>query len=381
MHIAFLTPEYPISICNSTGGLGTSIKNMAEALISQGIEVSIILYGQELDKEFEENGIEFYIIKQRKYKVGGWYFYRKHLETRVNSFVSRYKIDLIEAPDWTGITAFMKLKCPLIIRMNGSDGYFCSLDGRKQKFKNQFFEKLALKSADRIISVSDFTGRKTMEIFGLDKEYSVIPNSISIDDFTPSARPPEASRILYFGTLIRKKGVLELAHIFNEVIKKEPLAELVLVGKDVKDIFEHRSTLEIFKSLLHTKALSNIHYLGSVDYSVIQNELSEASVVVLPSFAEALPMTWLEAMAMEKPLVTSNIGWANEVMIDGITGFTVDPMNHILYADRIISLLNDRNLAINMGKEARKRVIQAFSSSLIAGKNISYYKQTIKSLA
>jgi L-malate glycosyltransferase len=381
MHIAFLTPEYPHSICKSTGGLGTSIKNLAEALIGQRIEVSVIIYGQELDKEFEEDGIRFYIIKQRKYKVGGWYFYRKYIEFKINSLVSNYNIDLLEAPDWTGITAFMKLKCPLVIRLHGSDGYFCSLEGRKQKFKNHFFEKLALKNANRVISVSDFTGHRTMELFSLDKEYYVIPNSISIDSFTPSKRPPIDYRILYFGTLIRKKGVLELAQIFNEVLKKEPLAELVLIGKDVTDIFENKSTLEIFKSMLHTKALSNIYYLGTVDYSVIQEELSMASVVVLPSFAEALPMTWLEAMAMEKPLVTSNIGWANEVMIDGITGFTVDPMKYEFYADRIISLLNDRSLAINMGKEARKRVIQNFSASLIAGKNINFYKQTIKLLA
>jgi len=57
-------------------------------------------------------------------------------------------------PDWTGISAFMNLKCPIVIKCHGSDTYFCALEKRKQKFKNYFLEKKALKSADYILSVS-----------------------------------------------------------------------------------------------------------------------------------------------------------------------------------------------------------------------------------
>ncbi len=131
--------------------------------------------------------------------------------------------------------------------MNGTDAYFCALENRKQKFKNRFFEREALKKADRIISVSDFTGRKTMEILNLERDYKVIPNSISIENFKPADIAHEANRILYFGTLIRKKGVLELAEIFNEVVKQNKDARLILAGRDVVDIFEQVSTLELFK--------------------------------------------------------------------------------------------------------------------------------------
>src|SRR5690606_6879438 len=131
MHIGFLTPEYPHPESTSSGGLGTSIKNLATSLSAKNIKVSVFVYGQQKDIKFEENRIAFYFIKQKKYKFLGWYLYRKHLQFYLNEYIKREGIDLLEAPDWTGITAFIKITCPLVIRMNGSDAYFCYLEGRK----------------------------------------------------------------------------------------------------------------------------------------------------------------------------------------------------------------------------------------------------------
>ena len=360
MHIAFLTPEYPHDLSSPAGGLGTSIKNLAEALVKKDERVSVIIYGQEKDLNFEENGISFYFIKKRNYFLGGWYFYRKYLQHYINDLIEEYNIDILEAPDWTGITAFMNIKVPVLIRMNGSDAYFCHLDGRKQKAKNRFFEKSALKNADHLISVSAFTAKITREILGLKREIEVIPNSIRIDRFLPSNEETNPNQILYFGTLIRKKGVLELAEIFNQVIKKYPNAELVLIGKDVPDNIEKRSTFEVFKGKLSQEAKDKIRYLGEVPYNKVNEYITRAQVVVLPSFAEALPMTWLEAMAMEKALVTSNIGWAQEVMKDGQTGFTESPREHDLYATKIINLLQNSHLRFEWGEKPEKKLWKNF---------------------
>ena len=251
-----------------SGGLGTSIKNLAIALNEKGINVSIIIYGQETDEEFEEQGISFYFLKQRKYKTGGWYFYRKYIQRFVNNLVEQKKIDVIEATDWTGITAFMKFKCPLVIRLNGSDAYFCELEGRQQKLKNRIFEKKAFEAADFLISVSQFTAEKTNEIFGINREFEIIPNSIEARSFTPSDVEILPGRILYFGTIIRKKGVFELAEIFNKVIQQRPESELFLIGKDVTDIFDNRSTIELFKDRLSKQGLKQMTYLGPVKYDI-----------------------------------------------------------------------------------------------------------------
>lgn len=377
MHIAFLTSEFPHIKLYSSGGLGTSIKNLATALVRENIQVSIFVYGQDKDEVFKEDKITIYKIGHKAFSFLGWYRYRKYLQKYINSLIFEMKIDLLEAPDWTGITAFMKFKSPLLIRLNGSDGYFCKLDNRKQKFKNYIFEKKALQAADKVVSVSAFTAKKTNQVFGIKKCSAVIHNGINIDDFKSLPEHINVGEILYFGTIIRKKGVLELARAFNVLIASNPDVSLLLLGKDIVDIFEKKSTLELFFNILSDQAKQKVRHVPEVHYSKVAQIIAKANIVTLPSFAEAFPMTWLEAMAMEKALVTSNIGWANEMMVDGETGFTVTPKDHVSYANKMELLLKDANLATQFGKNARQRVLHKFDSKFIAQQNIDLYKSLI----
>ncbi|UJH92535.1 glycosyltransferase family 4 protein [Antarcticibacterium sp. 1MA-6-2] len=235
MHLGFLTPEYPHLLSTFSGGLGTSIKHIVETLVDKGVIVTVFVYGQQQDKIFTEKGVHFHFIRQRKYKALGWYFHRKFLQNYLNKAITENEIDFVEAPDWTGITAFMKLQCPLVIRMNGSDAYFCKLEKRPQKKKNFWFEKIALKGADYLLSVSQFTADKTASIFHLKKEIKVIPNSVDAAFFSPRITAISPHTILYFGSIIRKKGVLELAEIFNLIVEIKPEARLIFAGRDVND--------------------------------------------------------------------------------------------------------------------------------------------------
>jgi len=377
MHIAFLTPEYPHEKTNQSAGLGSSMKNLAIGLVENGHKVSVFVYGQNKTEIIKVNNITIYKIAYKKYKILSWYFYRKDIQKFITSVSEKQKIDLIEAADWTGITAFMKFKFPIHIRLHGSDGYFCNLEGRKQKFKNYFFEKKALLSADYISSVSEFTAKKSSDIFGLKKSITIIYNGIDIEQFLKSTETIEVNTLLYFGTIIRKKGVLELADIFNCIIEKQPEVKLTLLGKNVIDIFENKSTLSLFKSKLSEKALNNVSYISHVPYDKVKTYIAKANVIVLPSFAEAFPMTWLEAMAMEKALVTSNIGWAKELMLNGETGYIEKPTEHQLYADKILELLADTMKAQKFGENARKRIINQFSIEKVVNENMEFYQLII----
>jgi len=377
MHLGFLSPEYPHPKTNPAAGIGTSIKNMVTALAAKGIKVSIFIYGQATNETFTDGGIKFHLIKQRKYKFLGWYLHRKFLQNYLNKAIIQDKIDAMEAPDWTGITAFMKLKCPLVIRMNGSDTYFCHLENRPQKKKNFWFEKKALAGADHLLSVSEFTAVKTSALFSLKKKIEVIPNSVDVAYFCPRNTAVEPNTILYFGSIIRKKGVLELAAIFNLIVAKKTETRLLFAGKDVKDQLTGRSTKQLIREQLSPAALKNTTWLGVLPYEKVITQIATANAVVLPSFAEALPMTWLEAMAMEKSLVTSNIGWAKEVMINGLTGFTADPKDHQKYAGKVLQLLNDPALALKLGKAAREQVVAKFSSEVVVEQNIEFYRKRV----
>ncbi|MEP0263924.1 glycosyltransferase family 4 protein [Dokdonia sp.] len=379
MHIAFLTPEYPHSRIKRAAGIGTSIKNLAIALSRKRIQVTIFVYSQSEDAVLEDQGVTLHLIKHKKYPIGGWYLYRKYVNHYINRTVKSQNIHAIEAPDWTGMTAFMKFKIPVVIRLHGSDTYFCHLEGRPQKKKNFHFEKKALLGADHILSVSTFTAEKTKELFRLKDTITTIHNGVDITLFTPDHSTIIPKSILYFGSVIRKKGVLALAEAFNTVFLKEPKAQLTFIGKDVKDAKTGTSTITLLKSILNKDALENTTFIAQIPYSEVADAIRKSQVVCLPSYAEAFPMTWLEAMALEKAMVTSDIGWAKELMINGVTGYATHPDDTQKLSDGIIKLLQDLEMSKKMGSQAREHILNHFTQDQIAQKNIKFYKEITNS--
>lgn len=380
MHIAFLTPEYPHEKVQNAAGIGTSIKSLATALAKKGVTVSIVVYSQKKSEVFEDNGITIHLIQHKKYKLMSWYFYRKHIQNYLNHLNLTEKIDLIEAPDWTGITAFMNLTVPLLIRFHGSDAYFCHLENRKQKLKNYWFEKLGLAKAKAFIAPTHFAGALTKEIFKLkNKEIKTIANGVQLDAFSnPEPALFEKGLLLYIGTIIRKKGVLELPGIFSKVLTAFPEARLLLIGSDSPDIqSDSKSTWELMQKQLDPSVKDKVTYLGKIPYASVKSYIQKANVCLFPTYAETLGMVTIESMAMQKAVVNSNIGWANELLIDGESGFLAHPASHEDYALKVVSLLKNEKLALATGKNARIHVENYFDIEKIAQQNIDFYKSQL----
>lgn len=378
MKIAFLTPEFPHPKTGVSGGIGTSIFNLAKGLIQIGHDVSVLVYGQNKDEIFQDNGITFYKIKNTKLKGFSRFLTQNKIQKLINRLVKENKLDVLEAPDWAGITSNIHPACPVIIRLHGSDTYFCHLEDRPVKFLNRYYEKKALQKADGLLSVSRYTADLTKKIFSLNKEFMIIPNSVDLESFSNHEIESEENTVLYFGTLIRKKGALELPLIFNEVYKNNNNAKLILIGRDASDILSgNTSTWKMMQELFDTRAIQNVTYLGSVPYNEIKNYIAKATVCIFPTFAEALPVSWIEAMTMKKAIVVSNIGWANEVIEDSLSGFLVHPQSHKEYAQKIQELLQNEKLRFQFGAQARKKVEEEFCIEIVAKKNTEFYEKTI----
>ncbi|XCF07753.1 glycosyltransferase family 4 protein [Tamlana crocina] len=380
MKIGFITSEYPHPKVSHAAGIATSIKNLVEALVEIGAKVTVFVYQQDSDDVIEEEGVKIYLIKKKRYKFCTWYFYRKHIQNYVNKIVSKENINILEAADWTGITAFMKFNVPLVIRFHGSDAYFCKLDGRQQKFKNFMFEKLALKGASAYIAPTTYAGEETRKIFGLDaKKIKTIHYGLQLQNFeNESPETYDRNTILYIGTIIRKKGVLELAEIFNKVVAQNPVAKLVLIGSDAPDIKTGApSTYKLMERLLSPEAKQRVDYLGKIPYSEVKTHIKNAHVCTFPSFAETLGMVTIESMALQKTVVNTSIGWAQELIDDGVDGFLVHPSKIDSFSARVLQLLNNEDLCRNFGKAARLKVEERFDIKEIAEINIEYYNSIL----
>lgn len=380
LHVAYIVSHYPHKAFGHDGGIGTSVYTLVEKLRKSNVQVSVFVYEQNKEFTIEEENVTIYSINNRKGKYFNFYLNRKKIEKFINKVIQREKIDIIEAPDWTGITAFMRFKIPLIIRFHGSDAYFCHLDGRKQKLKNFWFEKLAIIGAKAFIAPTTFAGELSKQLFNIKrKEIQTIHYGLNVQNFenqTPEIF--EKDLILYAGTLIRKKGVLELPDIFNKVRHDFPNAKLVLIGGDSSDLKTNsKSTWELMKNLFKTDDLQNVNYLGKIPYNEIQNYIKKANVCIFPTFAETLGMVTIEAMAMQKAVVNSDIGWSKELIIDEESGFLVHPSNHDLFAERIKQILGNTLLAQKIGKTARERVEEKFDIDKLVLKNIEFYENIL----
>ena len=380
MHIAFLTPEYPHEKMTHAGGLGTSIKNLAETLAQHNIDITVLVYGQKKSEIFTENNIHFHLIQDKSYVFAKWFFHRKYIQKYCNRIIKELNIDILEAPDWTGITAFMKFKIPLVIRFHGSDTYFCHLEKRKQKFKNYWFEKLAINKAVAFIAPTTYAGIVSKELFAIkNKSIKTIYYGLELSRFENSDPTLfEKGLLLYIGTVIRKKGVFELPEIFKKVRLQFPEAKLILIGGDSSDVQTgSHSTWQLLQKEFDKNDLEKVTYLGKIPYQDVQNYIKQANVCIFPSFAETLGMVTIESMALQKSVVNTNIGWAQELIADGENGFLVHPQDHSLYADRILELLADTNLCLTMGANARKRVEAVFDIEKIVQQNILFYQSII----
>src|SRR4051812_32638219 len=105
MHIGFITSHFPFPDAKSVGGIGTSIESLSIALIRAGHMVSVFVYSQASDESFTHKGIQLHKIKNIKVKGLSWYFTRKKIQKKINEIHSIDKIDIVEAPDWEGITS------------------------------------------------------------------------------------------------------------------------------------------------------------------------------------------------------------------------------------------------------------------------------------
>jgi glycosyltransferase involved in cell wall biosynthesis len=378
MHIAYLTPEYPHKKTGHSGGMGTSIKNLAEAIVAIGHQVTVFVYGQPKDEVFVNKNITFHLIAYKKYRLGGFYFYRKHIEKYINK--NAEGIDLIEAPDWTGITAFMNLKIPLVIRFHGSDTYFCHIEQRPQKFKNKFFEKNAVNKAKGFIAPTNYAGAVSMKLFQLPiHQLKVIHYGLQLENF--ENKQPEnyiPYTLLNIGTLIRKKGVFQLIEVFNKLVEKFPQAQLLFIGGDSNDVASGRaSTWEIMQEKMTSDAKARVFYLGKLAYNEVKDQMVKAHVCVFPSLAETLGMVTIESMALHKAVVNTDIGWAQDLIDHGKDGYMHHPDDIDSYVATISMLFNHPNEVQRIGANAVQKIKQRFDIKKNALENTSFYQSIL----
>jgi len=195
-------------------------------------------------------------------------------------------------------------------------------------------DDLALFRESRIIT--DSTKTRIINGSGVNlKHFAVIEPLLSSPVFLLIAR------------ILKDKGVLEYVEAAKLLKQRYPNAEFHLLGP-----FDNNPSAIKRDTVIEWHKAGIINYLGETDD--VRPFISSACVFVLPSYREGTPRSVLEAMAMGRPIVTTDTPGCRETVCNGVNGYLVDVKDPVSLANAMEKFILDPESIIVMGKNSRK---------------------------
>ena len=230
-------------------------------------------------------------------------------------------------------------------------------------------EQYVFENAKVLTVVSPYV-KKKIEPF-CKGEIHVIPNGVR-DEFFEVENNEVENRLLFVGGIEPRKGLLNLLKAIKIIKKEIPDVRLHIVGRARKQGYYNSLIDYVKKNNLN----ENIIFRGELSDEEVKKEFSECSVFVFPSKEESFGIVLAEAEACREPIVASNIGGIPYVVDNNKTGFLVEYGDIDTFAEKILILLNDKNLRNKMGVAGREKANQ-FSNKDIAEKFYRLYETVI----
>lgn len=380
MHICFITHEYP-KTGHAHGGIGSFVQTLARACVNNDIKVSVVGMGYTDITELEsDQGVSVHRVGRSTAKYGGFIFNSFKLNRVIKNIHRESTLDIIEGAelDFAFITKIKKVH--YIIRMHGGHHFFSATLGKAINKWRGFKEKLSFKRADTYIAVTNFVGNKTAELLKMNLQFRCIYNFVDTQLFSPKPTIQSQNfKLVFVGTVCEKKGVRQLLLALPKIKEKYPKVHLEIIGRDW--LFSNgNSYIDYLKKSIDSQIFDLVTFRGAIPFEKIPDQLATAHVAVLPSHMESFGLTLIEAMAMKKPILASDIPPFKEIV--GVNQENVvlcNPHSVNAIADNICMLFNDKKSADIRAKLASKRISKLFKKDIIVRQNIEYYKNIVLS--
>jgi glycosyltransferase involved in cell wall biosynthesis len=240
---------------------------------------------------------------------------------------------------------------------------------------NKTFLKSLLNKADRIIIIQE-NYINTSPFLGKYKDkISVVPVGVDVNRFKPK-KIDERKNSIFFLSLLDEfheyKGLKYLLESIKIVKKDIADVKLIIGGKG--------NLLEYYKSLAESLGIKdNVEFHGFIPDENIVDYYNSCSLFVLPSISsaqEGFGIVALEAMACEKPVITTNIVGVAPDLVETQTGLVIPKKDPEAIANAIITILNG-NIPQDMGKRARKLVEERYTWKRVAELTENIYSDLI----
>lgn len=362
------------------GGSGVVATELGLELATRGHEVHFISYAVPVRMSEASGRIHFHEVEMLNYPLFDHPPYTLALATQMYNVAVNESLDLLHVhyaiPH--SVSAYLARamlaprKLPFVTTLHGTD---ITLVGMDRSYLP--ITRFSIEESDAVTAISDYLRQVTVREFQVQRPVEVIPNFVNCEVFRPRDGNPrrqefatDTEKILVHLSNFRPvKRIPDVIEIFA-LVRREIPAKLLLIGDGPE-----RTTAEW---LVREKGLTrDVIFQGKQNQ--VQELLSFADVLLLPSDLESFGLAALEGMACGVPAVCSRVGGIPEVITDGVEGYLVPPRDVRTMAARALDILTNPERHKEMSKAARQRALAQFCSTKIIPLYEKLYERLLNS--
>jgi glycosyltransferase involved in cell wall biosynthesis len=356
-------------------GAETQLTAVIAYLVQQpGVHVSAVLFNDgRLADELRRLDVSVTVIEETRTSLLGLFLglrrmLREHPCTLVH--VHKYKDGIL------GTLAARLAGVPLVVRTvhghSEPEHGWSQIKGQiydgLDRFTQQYLDDLVIAVSQRMVETLWESGYPPTLV-------TCIHNGLDLSRIATTRDPIEVRRELGIdpsapligtaGRLELVKGHIHLVHIARRLLQSDERTRILVAGDGPLhgQLTTAAAALQVGHACVFPGSRRDI-------YDVV----SALDIFVLPSQSEGLPMSLLEAMALSRPVVASDVGGIPEVIQHGINGLLVPPGDEDALARACLELLRNREYAARLGARARQTVEQAFSHERSGAALLNVYR-------
>ncbi len=360
------------------GGVESHVFELSKHLIERGHDVSVMTTRMEGTKEREViDGVPVERVKPLAVVL------RTPVLFGIRNALMKKDCDIVHGHSPPPLTCFFgvrttqKMKVPFVLT------YHCDLElpSALGPFTVQMYQNTVgaytVSKSDKIITTTDTYGATSRTVWQEDSR--VIPNAVDADTFNPNNSgkrirkkleiDDDEKMVLYVGRVVPHKGI---QYLIRSAKHMDDDVKYVVVGTgDYK---------EYLKQLVRINDLEDrVIFAGRVPMKELPEYYAAADVFVLPSISrlEAFGIVALEALASGVPVVVSDIPGVRDVIVEGRHGLLAEPMKPTDIAGKIRTILENPEMAGNMGRLGRKIVEEKYTWDIVAEQIEGVYREII----
>ncbi len=297
------------------------------------------------------------------------------LASRIKEVLAQEKFDIIHLHE-----PFCPMLCSAVLRFSNTVniGTFHATQSRPgYNFFGWPFSRIMRKRRARKLDGRIAVSRPAMEFAAryIPGNYDIIPNGIDLEHFSPDVPLIEGFRdgklnILFVGRLERRKGLNYLIEAYRQVKKEYPESRLIVVGPGLRPRRK-------YEKQVRRSGLKDVVFTGPVSYDELPGYYKTADIFCSPATGrESFGIVLLEAMALGKPVVASDIPGYASVMTHGKEGLLVPPKDANELARALLSLMADEPRRRQIGAQGLLTT-RDYDWEQIARRIVAYYQRVL----